>query len=288
MVRIPIVLVPVAAVLGAGSASCVVPAARYEEARSALHVESDAHRQTHVRMYALQVELEAARTDLADQQRKVAERDALLAQHERLLAQSELELANATSDREDAEGRVTQLRSELERVGEHLRSFATHRKELEASLASAEDRAQRLADLERDAARRALAMRDLALALHDPIRNGVVTIALDQGRPVLRLPSEGILSSDGETLREGVVAVLSAVARIAAEMDPGQVELTESGVDSALADESMARLDRVARALGDGGLAAGKVIVSVPTATSETAPGTGPAFVEIALATPSG
>ena len=248
------------------TASCVVPAARYDEARSALAVEQEGHRRTHVKMYELQQRLAAANADLAAQHDRLLDRDRLLAEHEKLLAQSELDLAVATRDRESASELVDQLRGELARVGEHLHAFANQKAELEQSLDAAEARAGRLAEVERAAARRALAVRDLTLALHEPIARGAVSFSVDDGRPVLRMPVDLVYVEGADDVSPDARSILAAVARVVLGLEGTQLEVTENDAERSrgISDNLLVRLERIAKALTDDGVPQGRVVVAVP------------------------
>ncbi|MEB2314084.1 MAG: hypothetical protein OZ921_13680 [Sorangiineae bacterium] len=248
--------------LALGFSACVVPASRYDDARSALRLERDANRHAMERVYAMEREVRALGEALDQRQRALEGRD-------EQLAQSELDMTLASRKEKDATQRVDQLRGELARVGEHLRFFASQKEELERALDAAEARIAHLYQAEREAARSALVVRDLSLLLHDELATGELTLELAEGEPVLRAPRARLFGEDG-ALAPGAQPLVAALAR-AGRLHPGaRVTLAERGsAPSATPEQSALRLGRLSAALASAGLSASQVTIAAPGARDE-------------------
>lgn len=115
-----------------------VPATQWEEASSAAEVEAEGHRRVAERLNAAEAELE--RTKLENQ--KLAEAkaalEAQLQKEERRLAQTAMDMESSKKEQEQQIELVTQLRGELARVGDHLKSYQSDKDGLEVKLSAAE------------------------------------------------------------------------------------------------------------------------------------------------------
>ena len=243
--------------LGSG---CVVSQARYEEARSATHVEQEANRRTQARLTEVSRQLDTSRQDLAG-------RDQRLEKLERDLSQAKLDADVASSEKQYAVDLVEQLRSELGRTGEHLREFATEKGKLATQLDAARDRAKQLTSCEQEAADNAAVIRDLALLLHDSIATGDIELAVLEGRALLRLPSSELA---GETPGPVGQKLLAAVARVTQLHAEARVRIGEVGTKAEDA-EAATRLKRIADKLAAEGLRAERVELR-PTPAGKPAP----------------
>lgn len=249
---------------------CVVPQARYEEARSALGVEQEAHRRTNQKLHELAGQLDELGKKLADRERALAERS------EQLDASS-LAANVSAREREEAIATVDQLRGELGRVGDHLRAFSDQKRALESALGTAEERAKRLEALEKSATRRALAVRDVALLMSDALTAGEVELAVVEGRPVLRIdPRSAFVSSNGD-LQPGTRALASAVGRAASRQPELQIALSRRSNDTSGAT---AELRRLADELEKAGVSPARIEMAV---TAPEAPDTDDGPLEITL-----
>jgi hypothetical protein len=200
-------------------AGCVVPEARYDEARSATRVEQEANRRTQARLVELSRELDLLHAQLATREKELEKR-------ETDLSQANLDADVARGERQYALELVEQLRAELGRTGDHLRSFAADRAKLAQALDAAELRAKRISSCEQDAADNAAVIRDLALLLHEPITTGDVELALVEGRAVLRFPESEMSGESPGPIGQKVVAAVTRVASLHAE---SRIRLSEAG-----------------------------------------------------------
>jgi flagellar motor protein MotB len=242
------------AVLG----GCVVPQARYEEARSALAVEQEAHRRTNQKLYDVSQKVDQLAKQLEARERELAERG------EQLDA-STLAANVSAKEREEAIETVEQLRGELGRVGEHLRAFADQKVALASALDGAEARAKRLEGLEKAMTRRSLALRDVSLLMSDAISSGEVELAVSEGRPVLRLEQQNAFVPNSGELQPGTRALASAVARAAGLHPELGIRISRRAKD---APTATGELQRVADEIEKGGISAERIEVAVETPTS--------------------
>jgi hypothetical protein len=235
---------------------CVVPQARYEEARSALAVEQEAHRRTGQKLHELAVQLDELGKQLATRERALAERG------EQLDATT-LSANVSAREREEAIATVEQLRGELGRVGDHLRTFAEQKAALATALEGAETRARRLEGLEKAATRRGLALRDAALLMSDAITAGEVELVVSDGRPLVRLDQRSAFVPNSGELQPGTRAVASAVAKVASLHPQLQIRISRRASDGPAAT---AELRRVADELEKAGVSPTRIEVAVEAA----------------------
>jgi hypothetical protein len=243
-------------------AGCVVPQARYEEARSALAVEQEGHRRTAQELFEMSRKLEALSAALAARERALAEAG-------EQLSAKELSLNITASERDSAGQIVEQLREELSRVGDHLRSFADQKSALATALDAAEGRASRLSELERASNRRTLVVRDVSLLLGEAITTGEVDLGVSEGRPVLRLDHPSAFIAGSGELQPGTRATVSALARALRLHPEARLRLVRRARDDQAAT---AELRRVASALEGEGLAPARIEIAVEKIEDDDGP----------------
>lgn len=241
-------------VLAQAAAGCMVSKTRYDELDTAFRMESQAHRQTSARLYEIEQKL-------ANLWAVLAEREQRLAQNENQLAERELDTARATQERESADGLVEQLRNDLARVGDHLRIFGEQKAGLEEALAAAEVRSQRIAAAERNAARSALVLRDLARELRQPLGAGEIEVDLELGRPLVRIDRGKLLVEGDQAIVPSAQEMLAGLTRVA-KVHPG-AHLIVSERSDATPEQSVARLRRVLEALVAQGIEPGRVKIEM-------------------------
>jgi hypothetical protein len=235
-------------------AGCMVSKTRYDELDHALHMESEAHRRTSVRLYEIEHKL-------ANLWAVLAEREQRLAQNENQLAERELQNNQVVQERDVADGVVEQLRNDLARVGDHLRIFGEQKAGLEEALDAAEARAQRISAAERSAARSALALRDLARELRQPLGAGEVEIDVELGRPLVRFERGKLLLEGDQGVAPQAQETLATVARVAKSHAGSRLIVSERS--QAAPEQSVVRLRRVLEALTAQGLAEGRVSIEM-------------------------
>jgi hypothetical protein len=231
---------------------CMVPATRYEEARSAIRVEQQAHRQTQDHLGEVSARLAQVEANLDAREKRVEKL-------EQDLSEARLEAEQAQSERGFASELVEQLREELGRTGGHLREFADEKQQLSAALDAAESKAKRLGICEAEAADNAALVRDVALLLHEPISTGEIELAVLEGRAVLRISAGEIA---GEVPEASGTKLLAAVARVTQLHPEARVRLGLEGEspESAEGESSPAsRLRHISDQLAAQGLAAERV-----------------------------
>ena len=197
-------------------AACV-PAARYEEAKSASEVELAARQRAEAELSAARARLDAAAAELNQREQKLAET-------EQSVSESKLENRVAVKERDEATGLVDQLRGELARVGENLRSYAEQKADLEKSLQAAQARKLELERNEAKTVAIARLTRDLTSALGDRVTNGDLTIDVRDGHVLLSAAPELWFNDDG-SLRAGMDGALAAVSRVLTLHAASELEL---------------------------------------------------------------
>lgn len=117
-----------------------VPITRYEEAESAAAVEAEARRRA-------ALELERSRQRLTELEAALQAREAELEARQRTLDERQLASTISEKERDENASMVDQLRTELSRTGEHLRSYSEEKARLERELQAAQE-AQRDSELQ--------------------------------------------------------------------------------------------------------------------------------------------
>lgn len=145
-----------------------VPAARYEEAHSAKQVAEEAQRRTEERLVAVEGELEALKQAHAAAQQRLKEYDAEA-------SQAAFDRTHLEQERDEHAELVDQLRTELARVGDHLRVYSEDRATLSERLGEAQEEIeglqQRLEEL-REASERRMAEAAERQAAQEPGTDG--------------------------------------------------------------------------------------------------------------------
>ena len=232
----PRLLVNVAAVAAAaGLLGACVPATQYEEAKSASEVESAKRQRAESDLAATQAKLEAANAELS-------ERDQKIAQTEQAVSQSQLDNSVALKERDEAAGLVDQLRGELGRAGNDLRSYAQQKADLQKSLDEAKAAQAALkAAPESDAHAVSVArlVRDLTAALGERVLSGDVSIDVTNGKVLLAAPSELWFGDDAKLIAaaENMAGAIAHVLVLHGDTTvtvapPGETELAKKRGDA--------------------------------------------------------
>lgn len=229
----------------AGLFSACVPATQYEEAKSASEVELAARQRAEVELSATRTKLEAALAELNQREQKLAET-------EQSVSESKLESSVVAKERDEATGLVDQLRGELARVGDNLRSYAEQKADLEKSLQAAQARKLELERNEAQTVAIARLTRDLTSALGDRVTSGDMTVDVRDGRVCLSAAPELWFNDDG-TLRAGMDGALSAVSRVLSLHAASALELNVPVTDAEK------RGPALLSALGSRGVAASRM-----------------------------
>jgi flagellar motor protein MotB len=108
-----------------------VPITRYEEAESAAAVEAEARRRA-------ALELESTRQRLSELEATLQARDAELEARQRTLDEQQLASSISDKQRQENASLVEQLRGELSRTGDHLKSYSEEKARLERELSAAQ------------------------------------------------------------------------------------------------------------------------------------------------------
>jgi len=254
----PRLIVHVASVAAlAGLIGACVPATRYEEAKSASEVELAGRQHAEAELRAMHEKVDALSAELDQRQQKLSET-------EQSVSETKLENSVAVKERDEATGLVDQLRGELARVGDDLRTFAKQKADLEKSLDAAQ---ARKAELEKSDARTvaiARLTRDLTSALGDRVTSGDVSVDVQNGRVVVSAPAE-LWFDEGATLRTGSDGMLAAVSRVLTLHPDSALEMSVPGPD---ADK---RGSAFMAALSSRGVAASRLKLASPAAPASPA-----------------
>jgi len=246
----------------AGLVGACVPEARYEEAKSASEVELAGRQRAQIELAATRAKLDAAQAELEQRSQKLAET-------EQSVSESKLESSVAVKERDEATGIVEQLRGELARVGDNLRSYAQQKADLEKSLQAAQARKLELERNEAHTVAIARLTRDLTSALGDRVLSGDVAIDVRDGRVVLSAAPELFFNDDG-SLRQNSDGLVNAVSRVLTVHTASSLELS---LPTANAEQ---RAPTLLGALSAKGIVATRMHVAVrvpaPLATGADAP----------------
>src|SRR6478609_3176124 len=208
----------------AGLFSACVPATQYEEAKSASEVELAARQRAEVELSATHSKLDAALAELSQREQKLAET-------EQSVSESKLESSVVAKERDEATGLVDQLRGELARVGDNLRSYAEQKADLEKSLQAAQARKLELERNEAQTVALARLTRDLTSALGDRVTSGEMAVDVRDGHVLLSAAPDLWFNDDG-TLRAGMDGALSAVTRVLTLHSASALELALPTTDA--------------------------------------------------------
>ncbi|MCA9597135.1 MAG: hypothetical protein KC776_27665 [Myxococcales bacterium] len=236
------------------TAGCVVPAARYEEARSAVSVEQEANRRMLAQLRDIDTKLEQANAGLREREQQLEKKD-------QRIAELSLQSSVAEQEKTDASDLVEQLRGELGRVGDHLKAFAEDKKRLSEALSAAEQREKRLSEAEQLSSETGALIRDMSLLLHDAVGTGDVELEVDNGRVVLRIPRDGLT---GEKLSATADKSLTALGRIASLHPKARFEINDALGQSEPASPKLPAT-RVKSELSARGVPAERVGVRTPS-----------------------
>lgn len=239
----------------AGLFAACVPATRYEEAKSASEVQLAGRQRAEAELAATQHRLDAALSELGQRDRKLNE-------SEQSVSESKLESTLLVKQRDEATGLVDQLRSELARVGDNLRTYAEQKAELEKSLQAAQARKLELEQNEARTVAVALLTRDLTAALGERVTRGDVRIDVSDGRVLLRAAPE-LWFNDDASVRSAMEDVLTALGRVLSLHPQSNVELGLTSTDAAR------RAAALISSLGAHRISAERVKLAKPKATGE-------------------
>jgi len=252
--------------LALGALPACVGRGRLEQATEALRREQAEHAATARTLAAAEAAAARARAEQAVASRALHARELEVEALDRSLSGIELEAAVAERERGEQTLLVEQLRADLDRTGEHLRGFVRERGDLAAALDAATARLEALDGVAARAERRALLVRDLTLALHDPLATGEIELLLVDGEPVLRIPAARLFVEPDGALAPAAVPILDAVARVVAASETAAVVVTMTGGSGDRgADEDAARVARLSAELGQRGIGAERRSVAAPS-----------------------
>jgi chromosome segregation ATPase len=179
-----------------------VPATSYEQANSAAEVEREGHRRAAVKLAAAEEELKLAKAEKVALLAEKKDLEARLQTEESALAQTSLDMESAKKENEQQTELVTQLRGELARVGDHLKTYQGDKDALAEELAAAEAKIKLLEE------------------------------------QIVYLRSKAATSEDAQSKLEGALAELSDMQKDKAAAPADEKEAPADDADAAAGDET--------------------------------------------------
>jgi hypothetical protein len=247
--------------LAATVGGCVA-AKHYDEARSVAETEMAGHARTRARLESALARLERLDKDLASKEAALSRTKEELDAGESIAAASKLEATVALTEKRAAGELVDQLRAELARTGDHLRTFAFEKHNVEQALALAEERIQNADSASKGLVELVAMARDLAVGLGDPLAAGSLSLGARDGTIVVGIPADELFVPEQTALGPQTLELISTLASVAAAHPSYRMELREpqSGTVGELRTQTLlqalvdkgAPLERVAAATEPG------------------------------------
>lgn len=278
----------------AATPGCLVLKSDYDSVKAQHQAEQGAREEAHAAIKRLHEHVVQLERDLKRAERlsevmgqTVEQQAAQLGKRDQTLAEVELQVALAEQRQQASEQLVSQLRSELSRVSDHLRAFAADKERLSGErqalldqLEQAELRLGQLEAQEREAAFQAKAVRTIAVKLAGPLR--AKTLGLDVTREYVELttPSLPLLVKSSDRLTKVGKKHLRMIAKVLKEID-GSIELGERQTELKPPVVGK-RLKSVAKALTDQGIKSERVLFAPIEQTKAKKNNTG-AYVSLRL-----
>ncbi len=185
------------------------------------------------------------------QRLELAERRATTAEQQRdeqssIASRAEYELAVVEKERDNANELLEQLRADLDRTADHLRTFSTQKKELAIAVTQLEARLAETERMEAENKERAQVLRDLAVELSDAVRSAAVDLTVIGGTPVLRLltgVTDGQLDAASSAALAKTAKIMSTRPRVfeIRSKDDAVAEAVAAALRAAGVDESRIR-----------------------------------------------
>jgi outer membrane protein OmpA-like peptidoglycan-associated protein len=212
--------------VAAGAGGCVA-AKHYDEARSVAETEMAGHARTRARLSNALARLEALEKDLAAKEAALSKTKEELDAEASLTAASKLEATVATTEKKAARELVEQLRAELARTGDHLRTYAGEKRSVEQSLALAEERLRAAASAGNGLVELVAVARDLAVGLADPLAAGNASLGAKDGAIVLGIAADELFVPEQTALDPQALGLVTSIASVATTHPSYRVELRD-------------------------------------------------------------
>ena len=159
------------------------------------------------------------RADLAKLEEDYKKAADLLAARDKTLTAAAASGKDMQTKLDDATAQNAELRQALEKMGKDADKMLGEKGTLSSALAEAKARLEELRKAQAAADARAATFRQLAMKLHKMIDSGQLSIALRDGRMVIRLPNDVLfdsgqtdLKSTGQTALKGLAGVLKSLS----------------------------------------------------------------------------
>jgi hypothetical protein len=187
----------------------------------------------------------------------------------------ELDYERLQREGDDARLVIDQLRGEISRVGTHLRSYAADRERLRQLLNDAEGRLSELNQIERLGRARLVLVRDLTHALHEPLRDGQLSLTIEARRVGVLIPASHAYHPESGALMPQARRHLDITAETVRRLPFSHVEIAETvpGLDAAT---RLNRLEQLKNVLVEAGARSERVVYRLfeePIASPDPAQG---------------
>jgi flagellar motor protein MotB len=234
-------LVPLGMLAAVAVLDGCVPAVNYEEATSAAEVQGEARRRA-------ELELEQAKAKIRELEAEIRKNESGLEAEKQHLAEERFEHGVLAKERDEAATLLEQLRGDLARANENLKSYAADKARLEGELSKSRSAGQ-------PASVGALAQA-LEIALATAHLSDLASVRPSKDAVTVRVDAKGVFASGSSSFRREFSSVFEASQRLLTEGGVVRGELREGREDSsvplALGRE---RRDRLVRALEERKLA---------------------------------
>lgn len=218
---------------GALCGACVVPQAQYDELSQQHALEKQKSTRLSQQLEDLgkqlaetRASLEKTEVRLSGSEQELVKKQASLENNSQSLAEVEYEKSVKETEKQAAEGMVTQLREELTRIAGHIATLSAAKDQLrderDKLLTEVSSLTARVKVLEAETAAarwRTELVRDLTLKLAEPMRAATLTLTPQPNHIELRMPASavfdaksGAISADGRTLLGRIGKALAASA----------------------------------------------------------------------------
>ncbi len=258
-----------------------VPKSQYEQLQSSYDAEAmaraDAQRNLAAlgdRYAALEAELQKVQDEREANRRELDSTMSRLNESADKLAELQLEQSNTAREREEASERVEQLRDELSRIATHLATFAEARDQLSKERDELEQRVDQLQDkiaaLEAKALegrQRFLLVRDLSVALHQPLDNKSLRLGVTTDSVALTTRTATLFAKRSTKLTPAGRRMMVQVAKVLKERNETlEIEELPAAGDPKV---RLARLTSVAESLSAGGVKLERIAFDPPSDSGE-------------------
>jgi septal ring factor EnvC (AmiA/AmiB activator) len=258
-----------------------VPKSQYEQLQSSYDAEAQARADSqrnlaalNDRYAALEAELKQVQAERETSQRELDSTMSRLNDSADKLAELQLEQSNTAREREEASERVEQLRDELSRIATHLATFAEardqlskERDDLKQRVEQLQDKASQLEAKALEVRHRFLLVRDLSVALHQPLDDKSLRLGVTTDAVALTTRTATLFAKRSTKLTPAGKRIVVAVAKVLKERNETlEIEELPAAGDPKV---RLARLTSVAEVLAASGVKLERIAFDPPSERGE-------------------